>query len=77
MDIQPTTTVGFDNLPIPATLAKHISERGITEPTPVQEAVIRKMVPELGQLLEGDLLAQARTGSGKTLAYLLPVAGAL
>ncbi len=64
-------------MPIPATLAKHISERGITEPTPVQEAVIRKMVPELGQLLEGDLLAQARTGSGKTLAYLLPVAGAL
>jgi len=77
MDTLPTTTVGFDKLPIPPSLAAHVAERGITNPTPVQEAVINKMVPELGQLLEGDLLAQARTGSGKTLAFLLPVAGAL
>ncbi|MBK8803545.1 MAG: DEAD/DEAH box helicase [Fibrobacteres bacterium] len=77
METIPTTTVGFDKLPIPATLAAHVAERGIINPTPVQEAVISKMVPELGQLLEGDLLAQARTGSGKTLAFLLPVAGAL
>lgn len=72
-----STDVEFSTLPIPAPLAKRMAERGIASPTPVQAAVIQKMVPEAGTLLDGDLLAQARTGSGKTLAFLLPVAGAL
>lgn len=77
MDTQPTSSVGFNALPLPTALAAHLAERGITSPTPVQEAVLSKMIPELGAILESDLLAQARTGSGKTLAFLVPTAGAL
>lgn len=48
-------------------LIDNLTERGITEPTPVQE----KTIP---LLLNGeDVMAQAQTGSGKTLAFLLPM----
>src|ERR1035437_2133251 len=77
MDTVPIAEVDFSKLPVPEALARHIAEHGITTPTPVQAAVISKMIPEVGQIREGDLLAQARTGSGKTLAYLIPLAGAL
>jgi len=77
MDTVPTPELDFGQLPVPEALARHVAEHGITTPTPVQAAVIAKMIPAVGQLREGDLLAQARTGSGKTLAYLIPLAGAL
>ncbi len=48
-------------------LLKALAAEGITEPTPVQAAVI----PDA--LAGHDLLGRARTGSGKTLAFGLPV----
>ncbi|SDR01086.1 ATP-dependent RNA helicase DeaD [Rhizobiales bacterium GAS113] len=55
-------------LPTSPPLAKALAERGYTEPTPVQTAV-------LADAAEGrDLLVSARTGSGKTVAYGLAMA---
>ncbi len=52
---------------LPAELVAALAEQGITEPTPVQEAV----VPDA--LAGYDVLGRARTGSGKTLAFGLPI----
>jgi ATP-dependent RNA helicase DeaD len=52
-------------------LARALSERGFTEPTPVQAAVLR---PEAAGR---DLLVSAQTGSGKTVAYGLAMASTL
>jgi superfamily II DNA/RNA helicase len=52
---------------LPAELVTALSEQGITEPTPVQAAV----VPDA--LAGCDVLGRARTGSGKTLAFGLPI----
>jgi superfamily II DNA/RNA helicase len=50
-----------------AELVSALSDQGITEPTPVQSAV-------LPDALAGyDVLGRARTGSGKTLAFGLPI----
>ncbi len=44
-----------------------LAEHGITEPTPVQTAIIPA-------ILDGrDVLAQSETGSGKTLSFALPI----
>jgi superfamily II DNA/RNA helicase len=52
---------------LPAELVATLAEQGITEPTPVQAAV-------LPDALAGyDVLGRARTGSGKTLAFGLPI----
>jgi superfamily II DNA/RNA helicase len=52
---------------LPAELVSTLSEQGITDPTPVQAAV-------LPDALAGcDVLGRARTGSGKTLAFGLPI----
>jgi superfamily II DNA/RNA helicase len=48
-------------------LVAALAEQGITEPTPVQSAVI----PDA--LSGHDVLGRARTGSGKTLAFGLPI----
>jgi superfamily II DNA/RNA helicase len=52
---------------LPAELVSALAEQGITEPTPVQAAV----VPDA--LAGHDVLGRARTGSGKTLAFGLPI----
>ena len=44
-----------------------LASQGITEPTPVQSAV----VPDA--MAGYDVLGRARTGSGKTLAFGLPI----
>ena len=51
-----------------ASLSRALSERGYTDATPVQTAVI---APEAKQR---DLLVSAQTGSGKTIAYGLAIA---
>ncbi|MBO0845984.1 MAG: DEAD/DEAH box helicase [Nocardioides sp.] len=52
---------------LPAALVSALAEQDITEPTPVQAAV-------LPDALQGyDVLGRARTGSGKTLAFGLPI----
>ena len=50
---------------VPA-LNEALSERGYTELTPVQTAVIAE------ELKDSDLLVSAQTGSGKTLGFMLP-----
>ncbi|MCL6458470.1 MAG: DEAD/DEAH box helicase [Gorillibacterium sp.] len=57
----------FLSLAIPSILVTHLEERGITEPTAIQEQAIP--VIATGK----DLIAESQTGTGKTLAYLLPV----
>ena len=52
---------------LPEELVTALAEQGITEPTPVQSAV----VPDA--LAGYDVLGRARTGSGKTLAFGLPI----
>jgi superfamily II DNA/RNA helicase len=56
-------TVNFADLGLPTELVSALNEQGLTEPTPVQAAVI----PD--GLAGKDVLGRARTGSGKTLAF--------
>ena len=56
---------------LPAAFARALAERGYTNPTPVQAAVL---APETD---ERDLLVSAQTGSGKTVAYGLAMAATL
>ena len=51
---------------MPAALVAALGEQGITDPTPVQAAV----VPDA--MAGHDVLGRARTGSGKTLAFGIP-----
>lgn len=52
---------------LPDVLVGALADQGITDPTPVQAAV----VPDA--LAGHDVLGRARTGSGKTLAFGLPI----
>jgi ATP-dependent RNA helicase DeaD len=57
----------FEELHIQAGLIELLKQRGIAQPTPIQERAIPSII-------EGkDVLAQSQTGTGKTLAYLLPI----
>src|SRR5688572_7006371 len=51
-------------------LARALEERGYTDPTPVQAAV-------MGASRDRDLLVSARTGSGKTVGFGLALQGLL
>ena len=57
----------FGPLGVPTQLVKMLGVDGITQPTPVQAAVIPDAIA--GR----DVLGRARTGSGKTLAFGLPM----
>src|SRR5436305_12602227 len=52
---------------LPAELVTALAEQGITDPTPVQAAVLPDAMAGY------DVLGRARTGSGKTLAFGLPL----
>ena len=56
----------FDQLALPPSILKAITEAGYTTPTPIQEQAI----PEA--LAGHDLMASAQTGTGKTAAFVLP-----
>lgn len=56
---------------LPRLVAEAITERGYTEPTPVQAQVIA------AEAHDRDLLVSAQTGSGKTVAYGLAIAQTL
>jgi ATP-dependent RNA helicase RhlE len=59
--------MSFDSLGLSAELLRAVSEKGYTEPTPIQ----RKAIPVI---LEGrDILAGAQTGTGKTAGFTLPL----
>lgn len=57
----------FDDLGAPRKIVERLAERGITEPFPIQAAVLRDA------LAGRDILGRAPTGSGKTLAFGIPV----
>ncbi|MGZ8738887.1 MAG: DEAD/DEAH box helicase [Nocardioides sp.] len=61
----------FVDLGVPANLAKHLTDLGITVPTPIQAATL----PD--SLAGRDVLGRGRTGSGKTYAFLLPLVARL
>ncbi|WP_246169513.1 DEAD/DEAH box helicase [Actinotalea subterranea] len=61
----------FSSLGVPENLVRSLTERGITEPFPIQSA-------SLPDTLAGrDVLGRGRTGSGKTLAFSLPMVARL
>ncbi len=60
-------TPSFADLGAPRQIVEVLAQRGITEPFPIQAAV-------LADALDGrDILGRAPTGSGKTLAFGIPV----
>ena len=61
------TPVSFAELGMPDRLVTALERQSITQPTPVQAAVIPDAVAG------HDILGRARTGSGKTLAFGLPI----
>ncbi len=61
----------FDELlPLGEPARAALAERGITTPTPVQQASAAPLLAGL------DVVLHAPTGTGKTLAYVLPLLGA-
>src|SRR5947209_11545986 len=60
-------TSSFADLPLSEELRKGIAERGYTQPTPVQAAVV-------GPILAGhDVICRSKTGTGKTAAFGIPI----
>ncbi|OMH36149.1 DEAD/DEAH box helicase [Motiliproteus sp. MSK22-1] len=57
----------FSELGLNPQLLKALSEKGYTEPTPIQAATIPTI------LEQKDIMAGAQTGTGKTAAFALPV----
>ena len=62
-----SSTGAFAALGVPTQLARVLEDRGIIEPTPIQQATL----PD--SLAGRDVLGRGRTGSGKTYAFLLPL----
>jgi superfamily II DNA/RNA helicase len=63
--------VTFGSLGVPAPLAAALARGGITQPFPIQAAIL----PDA--LAGRDILGRGRTGSGKTLAFSIPLAAGL
>jgi len=59
--------MSFSTLGLADELLRAVTERGYTEPTPVQQQAIPAV------LSGGDLLAGAQTGTGKTAGFVLPM----
>ena len=60
-------TIEFSELGLQPQILQAVTERGYSEPTPIQMAVIPLMLS--GQ----DVIGQAQTGTGKTAAFALPI----
>jgi ATP-dependent RNA helicase DeaD len=60
-------TLSFEDLELPESIRKAVSDQGFEEPTPIQSLAIPLM-------RDGkDLIGQAHTGTGKTAAYGIPI----
>jgi len=59
--------MNFSDLGLSDELVRAVTERGYTEPTPIQAQAIPVV------LSGGDLLAGAQTGTGKTAGFTLPI----
>jgi ATP-dependent RNA helicase DeaD len=60
-------TTEFSVLNLRPELVQAVTERGYTEPTPIQSAIIPLMLSGV------DVIGQAQTGTGKTAAFALPI----
>ncbi len=69
VDMSKWMTVGIDMHP---TLLVRLRDMGFTSPTPIQRAMLPKVMVSLK-----DVIAAAETGSGKTLSYGLPILDSL
>ena len=56
----------FEDFKLSKALKKAVDQLGFSQPTPIQEAVFKKVMS--GK----DLIGISQTGTGKTLAYMLP-----
>ncbi|MET9415536.1 DEAD/DEAH box helicase [Streptomyces klenkii] len=63
--VAPVTS--FADLELPAAVLRTLTERGLSEPFPIQAATLPSA------LAGSDVLGRGRTGSGKTLAFGLPL----
>ena len=59
--------MSFDTLGLSAELLRAVSEKGYSEPTPIQKQAIPVV------LQGGDLMGGAQTGTGKTAGFTLPL----
>ncbi len=59
--------MSFSQLGLAGEILRAVTERGYTQPTPVQEQAIPAV------LAGGDLMAGAQTGTGKTAGFVLPI----
>lgn len=59
--------MSFEKLGLSKSLLRAISDKGYTEPSPIQE----KAIPIV--LQRKDVLASAQTGTGKTASFILPI----
>jgi ATP-dependent RNA helicase RhlE len=66
-DIFLRNSMSFASLGLSEELVRAVTERGYTEPTPIQTQAIPAV------LSGGDLLAGAQTGTGKTAGFVLPI----
>jgi len=64
-------TTEFNVLNLRPELVQAVTERGYTEPTPIQTAIIPLMLNGV------DVIGQAQTGTGKTAAFALPLLNAI
>jgi superfamily II DNA/RNA helicase len=60
--------MNFSDLGLDSDIVDRLSQRGILEPTPIQEEAYLKIFDQK------HILGLSKTGTGKTLAYLLPLA---
>jgi ATP-dependent RNA helicase RhlE len=59
--------MSFQSLGLSESLVRAVTERGYTQPTPIQARAIPAV------LAGGDLMAGAQTGTGKTAGFTLPI----
>ncbi len=58
----------FKDLGLSEAMLKTLTNKGFTEPTPIQKAIIPFLLNE-----DRDVVAQAETGTGKTAAFAIPI----
>jgi len=69
--VDTSTTPSFEDMGLPTSILKTLTELGYEKPSPIQAASIPTLMKGV------DLLGQAQTGTGKTAAFALPLLATL